>query len=106
MTHTEMLGTAIAKEMRKISEANQKTLLDFGTLIGEQLDLETDRLRRTIPAGSYTILHDMRKRDLPPFPCPCGECNCPFAEWPDLEAGDRVLVAWVGNEPVVLGRIV
>lgn len=100
MNYADTLAATLAREMRRTSQANQKTVLDFGT-IGTSLSLVTDRLRVSIPAGSYSVLRDLRPEGDPP----CEYGGCALHGDPQLTVGDRVLVAWVGNEPVVVGKI-
>jgi hypothetical protein len=71
-------------------EGKSPLLLDFGT-INENFSLTTNTFPVAIPKGNYTI------------------CRLLLAEVPDslkrLTPGDRVLVAWVQNEAVVVDVI-
>lgn len=89
MNNLERLGNTLAKEMRKTVQGNKDLIMDLGRIVKVRrngvwvLDLISDNLRQTIPQGSYSVLNGIALYD-----------------------GDRVVVAWAGNEPVVLGRLV
>lgn len=80
---TDRLVAALTHRMQQTSRAGQPMGLDLGQITDRKLTLTTDRIRSPIPRGSYSTLGPL-----------------------SLEAGDRVVVAWVGNEPIVLGRLV
>lgn len=89
MTNLEKLAANLTKEMRRTVRVNQEVVLDLGRMAEvwrdgvRVLDLIPDSLRKTVPYGSYAILNGVA-----------------------LYSGDRVVVAWVGSDPVVLGRLV
>lgn len=78
---TNKLARVIAQRMKQ--EADMPLVVDFGE-IGSGRGLTTNTFSETIPEGDYTV--------------------CLHAG--DLEPGNRVLVAWVGNEAVVIDKIV
>lgn len=83
MNNMEKLAGLMVHQMRSVAGAQQPMLLDRGRIIDRKLTLVTDGLRSNIPRGSYSTLGSMT-----------------------LYPGDRVVVAWLGNEPVILGRLV
>lgn len=82
MTGMEKLGSLLTAEVQKTISANQNPVLEFGSITDDRLTLFPDSLRKSITFDSYTVLNHQY-----------------------LENGDRVLLAWVGQEPVVLGTI-
>ena len=83
MTNVEKLVALIISQMQTTAGANRPMLLDFGRIADRKLTLITDGIRSDIPRGSYSTLGALH-----------------------LEPGDRVVVAWIGNEPVILGHLV
>lgn len=89
MKNMDRLGSILAKQMQKTVQANRPLGLEMGRIKETRrdgvlvLDLISDSLRQTIPQGGYSTLGGVSLRD-----------------------GDRVVVAWLGFEPVVLGRLV
>lgn len=81
MPGTNKLARVIAGRMKL--ECDFPLVLDFGGLEKDK-SLVTNTFPIPIPAGSYAV---------------CSKA----AE--ELKAGDRVLVAWVGNDAVVIDKI-
>ena len=87
--NTDRLCAALTRQMTRSAKSNQPMGPELGRIIRVYregryvLDLISDSLRKTIPQGSYSTLGGLR-----------------------LEGGDRVVVVWIGNEPVVLGTLV
>lgn len=126
-SNIERLGEIMAGRMKKTSDAAVPTTTELGT-INSNLSLTTDSLPTAIPKGDYMVnlmlasssystsseshshsggshggheggngshSHDggEHSHDLP-------------SEFRSLRAGDRVLVMWCGNEPVVIAIVV
>lgn len=101
----QRLGDTLATRMKKTAGAAVPTTLELGTITGN-LSLTTDSLRSAIPKGEYMVnlmltgsgprrtenADDGHNHMLPDM-------------FRSLQAGDRVLVAWCGNEPVVLAIV-
>lgn len=96
-SNIQRLGNTLARRMKSTANAAVPTTLELGS-IGGNLSLTTDSLRSTIPRGEYMVNLMLT-----------GE-NQISTELPEtfrgLKAGDRVLVAWCGNEPVVISIVV
>ena len=73
------LARVLSQRMKR--EGGTETVLDFGTVRKDKC-LVTDTFPVAIPHGEYCILKNL-----------------------SLKANDRVLVAWVGSEAVVVGQI-
>lgn len=81
-SNIERLGNALTGRMKKTAAGAVQTVLELGT-INSNLSLSPDSLGSAIPRGDYMLPEDM-----------------------SLQAGDRVLVGWCGNEPVVIAIVV
>lgn len=75
----QRLGNILADRMLKTAEAATITATELGT-IQDNLSLNPDSLQADIPQGDYMIQAGQK-----------------------IRPGDRVTVAWCGNEVVVLG---
>lgn len=116
-SNMQRLGATLADRMKKTSAAAVPTTLELGT-IGSNLSLTTDSLPVPIPKGDYLInlmLAADSYRTSSETHTHSGEDHThdggehshtlPSA-FRSLKAGDRVMVAWCGNEPVVLAVLV
>lgn len=102
-SNMQRLGDTLSARMKRTSAASVRTTLELGTINGN-LSLTTDSLPTPIPKGDYmvnlmltgsshTTETDNHSHELP---------GC----FRSLKSGDRVLVAWCGNEPVVIAIVV
>ena len=102
-TNMQKLGEVLAGQMKRTSAAAVPTTMELGTINGN-LSLTTDSLPVQIPKGDYmvnlmltggsrTTETDEHSHELP-------------GGFRSLKGGDRVLVAWCGNEPVVVAIVV
>lgn len=87
-SNIERLGNVISGRMKKTAAGAVTTTLELGT-INSNLSLSPDGLGTPIPKGDYMI----------PW-------NLASGQERTLKPGDRVLVAWCGNEPVVISIVV
>lgn len=100
-SNIQRLGNALANRMKKTADAAVPTTLELG-IISDNLSLTTDSLRSMIPKGEYmvnlmlTTTADSVDEGGDALP---ENSRC-------LQDGDRVLVAWCGNEPVVVAIVV
>ena len=76
---TNKLARVLAKRMKK--EGEIPVFLEFGAIKNNN-SLSTDSFPVSIPKGEYLVLENVSKDVINP--------------------GDRVLVAWVGNDAVVI----
>lgn len=108
-SNMQRLGATLSDRMKKTSAAAVPTTLELGT-IGSNLSLTTDSLPVPIPKGDY-LMNLMLASDSYRTGT---EANADGGEhshalpgcFRSLKSGDRVLVAWCGNEPVVLAVLV
>lgn len=96
-SNIQRLGNILAGRMKKTANAAVPTTLELGT-IGSGLSLTTDGLQALIPKGEYMVNLMLTTPDGTSEPLP--------DNFRGLKNGDRVLVAWCGNEPVVIAIVV
>lgn len=75
----QRLGESLSKRMIKTANAAVGIYTELAT-IGTGLTLTPDSIQAAIPQGDYLITAGQK-----------------------LQPGDRVLVAWCGNKPVIVG---
>ena len=90
-SNVRRLGDTLAERMKKTSAAAIRTTMELGT-IGGNLSLTTDSLPTPIPKGDY--MTDIMLAG-----------GSDITTTRSLQSGDRVLVAWCGNEPVVVAVV-
>lgn len=105
--NTQRLGATLSNRMKKTANGAVRTTVELG-VVNPNLSITTDSLPAAIPKGDYmvnlmltggtstgpvTIDGSDHKHDLPDA-------------LRGLRSGDRVLVAWCGNEPVVIAIVV
>lgn len=82
-------------------------LLDFGTIQSDK-SLLTDTFGIAIPKSDYLILEELKSRTATTSSKSVGDHGShshTVKTQEGLSVGDRVLVAWVNNDAVVVGRI-
>lgn len=84
---TQQLAKVLDRRTKEHSD--DALIADFG-VIRAGLKLKLNSFPVAIPASDYSV---------------CKHLNGNYDE-PKLKKGDRVLVVWSGNEPVVIDRIV
>lgn len=127
MNNMERLGNTLDGRMKRTSGAAVPTFIELG-IINKNLSLTTDSLKSPIPKGDYMV--DIRLTS-PTYNTSStthshsggthgghsvgtgdhshsggAHTHRVPEEFRALEAGDRVLVAWCGNEPVVISIVV
>lgn len=133
MSNIQKLGDVLADRMKKSANAAVPTTLELGT-IGSGLSLTTDSIKTPIPPSQYMVsiklTHDtyftyneMNSSAAAPHHHEGGthaqKGGSGYHTHDDglhdhrlpsvfrrLQVGDRVLVAWAGNEPVVIDIVV
>lgn len=102
----QRLGNTLANRMNSTARAAVPTSLELGT-IGRNMSLTTDSLRTEIPKGEYMI-NLMLTGGSRTGKETAGEAHSHEmpAGYRNIKGGDRVLVAWCGNEPVVIAILV
>ena len=81
-SNVQKLGAVLAQRMCRTARANQPMGVELGSILDGSLTLRPDGLAANIKKQYYSTLGDLA-----------------------LAAGDRVVLAWCGNEPVVLGKL-
>lgn len=109
-SNIQRLGETLANRMKKTSSAAVPTTVELGT-INSNMSLTTDGLMSVIPKGDYMVnlmlsgaysvsggAHSHSGES--------GADGSHSHQLGGLRAGDRVLVIWCGNEPVVAAVVV
>lgn len=133
--NVQRLGNALTSQMKQTAGAAVPTTLELGTVNGD-LSISTDGLSTVIPKGSYMVslalthenyfsYNELNSSTKKPHVHTGGsheghesgdgehthdadglhDHRAPSV-FRRLKAGDRVLVAWVGHEPVVIDIVV
>lgn len=101
--NVQRLGETLAGRMKRTANAAVPTSIELGT-INNNLSLTTDSLQASIPKGDYLVALTLTAGSYI-----TGETDRHTHTLPGvfrgLRAGDRVLVAWCGNEPVVISIV-
>lgn len=79
MNNIQRLGETLAKRMTKTANAAVDITAEYAT-INDNNSLTPDSLQVAIPEEEYIVLQDQT-----------------------FNAGERVLIVWVGSDPVVIG---
>lgn len=101
-TNIQRLGNTLATRMKMTSSAAVPTTVELGT-INSNLSLTTDGLMATIPKGDYMVNLMLAGTFSTDY---SGNEDWHSHSMRGLRAGDRVLVVWCGNEPVVVAVVV
>ena len=106
-SNMERLGDIFTSRMKKTSSAAVPTTLELG-IINHNLSLTTDGLPVPIPKGDYmvNIMLTGSATSSNTHSHDGGEEYTHSHTLRSLKSGDRVLVAWCGNEPVVIAVVV
>lgn len=112
MNNMQRLSQTLDGRMKKTSSAAVPTTIELGT-INSNLSLTTDSLRVPIPKGDYMVNIMLAGGTYQTSSATLsygGESRTHSHSLPStfrgLKDGDRVLVAWCGNEPVVIAIVV
>ena len=102
----QRLGSTLSNRMKRTANGAVHTTIELG-VVNSNLSITTDSLKAAIPRGDYMVnLMLTGGRSTSSESC-SGETHShqlPGA-FRGLQAGDRVLVAWCGTEPVVIAIV-
>lgn len=126
-SNIQRLGDTLATRMKRTAGASVRTTIELG-VINQNLSLTTDSLQAAIPKGEYMINlaiagedyntsttththsggeHGGHESGSGSHSHTGGDHNHRLPDsFRRVEAGDRVLVAWCGNEPVVVAIVI
>lgn len=125
-SNMQRLGNTLSDRMKATAGAAYKVTMELGT-INSNMSLSTDSLQSTIPQGAYMVnlmltggsrtsseshthsggSHEGHESGSGDHSHSGGDHSHELPEsFRGLQAGDRVLVAWCGNEPVVIAIVV
>lgn len=108
----QRLGATLSNRMKRTANGAVPTTIELG-IVNSNLSITTDSLQEAIPKGEYMVNLMLSGR----LTIGGGDHSHGGADHshsggshshvlPGLKAGDRVLVAWCGNEPVVIAVVV
>lgn len=107
-SNLQKLSAALSDRMKRTANGAVPTTLELGK-INANLSLTTDSLKGAIPRSDYMIaLHLTSSTKTSTEMAQDGSRHnhdLPSALRP-IKAGDRVLVAWCGHEPVIISVVV
>lgn len=112
-SNMQRLGITLSERMKRVSRANVGIAVELGT-INKNLSLTTDSLKASIPKGDYMVNLALASGTYSTSTAThshSGETHYTHShrlpdDFRSLKSGDRVLVAWCGNEPVVIAIVV
>lgn len=133
-SNIQRLGDTLANRMKKTANAAVPTILELGT-IGSGLILTTDSIKTPIPPSQYMVSLHLTHETYYTYNELNSSANAPHVHeggehsqckgsghhvhdtdglhdhrlpsvFRKLQPGDRVLVAWAGNEPVIIDIVV
>lgn len=103
-SNMKRLGDVLAGRMQRTAKSNTQTTLELGT-INNDLSLSVDGLSGRIARSDYMVdvrlTHDDYRTSEN-----VGHTHRLPSPFRKLQAGDRVLVAWVGYEPIIVSIVV
>ena len=116
--NSQRLGAILSNRMKKTANGAVPTTLELG-VVNANLSITTDGLQAAIPKGDYMVnlmltgglMTSTESITYTGEPYEEGETGYGAhshelpAAFRALQAGDRVLVAWCGNEPVVIAIV-
>lgn len=106
--NVQRLGETLASRMTKTAGGAVPTALELGTINGN-MSLTPDSLQAQIPKGDYMVditlaCDTYETSSVAPPPAASHTHRLP-GNFRGLQAGDRVLLAWCGNDAVVLAIV-
>lgn len=103
-SNIEKLGETLQSRMHTVKKSNGNALLELGT-ISSSLALVPDQSPGPIPEGEYSICRTASDKVMKKKKVVTGSVYMEDIHYQKLKDGDRVLLAWCGNEPVVIDVI-
>jgi len=91
------LGEILNRRIQRTQRDKTYSFLEFG-YINDDFSLKADSLQDKIPKDEYLISSRFQKKE-----CIHYEKNCEYIR--GIKSGDRVLIAWIDNSPVILDII-
>ena len=107
-SNIKKLGETLAGRMIRTANAAVPTMLELGK-INDNLSLTTDSLRSAIPKGDYMVALHLASNSYWTGYASTYDGSHSHAlpsVFRQVRAGDRVLVAWCGNEPIIISIVV
>lgn len=98
----QRLGATLSNRMKRTASGAVPTTIELG-IVNANLSITTDSLREPIPKGDYMVNFMLTGGTY----IGGGDHSHSLPDgFRGLKAGDRILVAWCGNDPVVIAIVV
>ena len=107
-SNMQRLGDVLSDRMKRTSRSHTQVSIELG-VINRNLSLTTDSLRTPIPKGDYMINLELASGSYRTGSASVSGSSHSHqlpAAFRSVQSGDRVLVAWCGNEPIVIAIVV
>ena len=103
----QRLGATLSKRMKQTSRDAVGIDVELGT-VNANLSITPDSLRASIPKGEYMInlMLTGERETTQSYSGEYGHTHEIHTAFRGLQSGDRVLIAWCRNEPVVLAIVI
>ena len=101
--NVQRLGETLSNRMKKTANGAVPVAIELGT-INSNMSLTTDSLQANIPKGDYLVDITLQSSTYSTGVTQNHTHSLP-SNFRALRAGDRVLVAWCGNDPVVIAIV-
>ena len=103
----QRLGATLSNRMKKTATGAVPTTIELG-VVNANLSITTDSLKVPIPKGDYMVNFMLTggRNTSSEYVNGTNHSHTIPGAFRGLAVGDRVLVAWCGNEPVVLAIVV
>lgn len=102
-SNMKRLGDVLSGRMQKTAKSNTQPTLELGTINGD-MSLSVDGLSGRIARNDYMVDVRLTQKDYDTEKTDDHAHRLPSA-FRRLRAGDRVLVAWVGYEPIIVAIV-
>lgn len=104
--NSQRLGATLSNRMKRTADGAVPTTIELG-VVNSNLSITTDGLKAPIPKGDYMVnlmLTGSRSTSTASHGDGTHSHELP-GSIRGLQAGDRILVAWCGTEPVVIAIV-
>lgn len=104
MDGIEQFGNLLNQRTKEVLNGNQKLSVGLGR-INSDLSLAVDGMEGHVPKGQYMLSRHLTFPETIDTAAASGHSHEVKTGLRGLKSGDRVLIAWAGNEPVIIDII-
>ena len=102
--NTQRLGATLSNRMKRTANGAVPTTIELG-IVNANLSITTDSLQAAIPKGDYMVNLMLTGANEGHETGDGTNSHTLPGAFRGIRAGDRILVAWCGNEPVVIAIV-